>query len=99
MASRSMGMTNAERQRRFRERRDAGEPVRTVVRPKDRRPRPAVGRRRRPAPHPCRPNTRPGATRLPESLAASRTAELLEGVCAVDLEALDVELPRGFGWD
>ena len=30
---------------------------------------------------------------LPESLADSRTAELLEGVC--DLEALDVELPRG----
>ena len=34
------GMTNAERQRRYRARRDAGEPVRTVVRPKDRRPRP-----------------------------------------------------------
>ena len=34
---------------------------------------------------------------LPESLADSRTAELLEGVCDVDLDALDVELPRGFG--
>ena len=36
---------------------------------------------------------------LPESLAESRTAELLEGVCDVDLDALDVELPRGFGRD
>ena len=33
-------MTGAERQRRYRERRHVGEPVRTVVRPKDRRPRP-----------------------------------------------------------
>ena len=36
---------------------------------------------------------------LPESLGDSRTAELLEGVCDVDLDALDVELPRGFGRD
>ena len=28
-----------------------------------------------------------------------RTAELLEGVCDVALDALDVELPRGFGRD
>ena len=31
--------------------------------------------------------------------ADSRTAELLDGVCDVDLDALDVELPRGFGRD
>ena len=36
---------------------------------------------------------------LPESLADSRTAELLEQVCDVDLDTLDVELPRGFGRD
>ena len=36
---------------------------------------------------------------LPESLAESRTAGLLEEVCDVDLDALDVELPRGFGRD
>ena len=36
---------------------------------------------------------------LPESLADSRTAELLEGVCDVDLDVLDIELPRGFGRD
>ena len=36
---------------------------------------------------------------LPESLANSRTAELLAEVCDVDLDALDVDLPRGFGRD
>ena len=28
-----------------------------------------------------------------------QTAALLEGVCDVDLDVLDVELPRGFGRD
>ena len=37
--------------------------------------------------------------RLPESLTESRTAELLAGVCDLDVDALDVELPRGFGRD
>ena len=36
---------------------------------------------------------------LPEPQAESRTAELLDGVCDVDLDALDVKLPRGFGCD
>ena len=36
---------------------------------------------------------------LPESLADFRTAELLEGVLDVDLDAVDVELPQGFGRD
>ena len=41
----------------------------------------------------------PLTKQLPESLAESRTAELLEDVCDIDLDALDVELPRGFGRD
>ena len=36
---------------------------------------------------------------LPEGLADSKTGQLLEGVCEVDLDAIDVELPRGFGRD
>jgi len=36
---------------------------------------------------------------MPEGLGDSRTAELLEGVCDVDLDALDLELSRGFGRD
>ena len=93
-----MGLTNAERQRRWRERRAGGVPV------QERRPA-------RPKPRPARWAAALAEFRtlqaeyevwrdgLPESLAESRTAELLEGVCDVDLDALDVELPRGFGRD
>ena len=70
----------------------AGEPVRTVVRPKDRRPRPkrwadAVGQLRT-----LQAEYEAWRDQLPESLADSRTAELLEGVCDLDLDALDVDL-------
>ena len=36
---------------------------------------------------------------LPESLQGSPLAEKLEVVCALDLEALEVDLPLGFGRD
>jgi len=95
-----MALSNAERQRRYRARRAAGKPVRTPpVRPKDRRPRPrrwaaAVDELRT-----LQAEYEAWRDQLPESLADSRTAELLEGVCDVDLDALDVQLPRGFGRD
>ena len=97
-----MALTNAERQRRFRARRAAGEPVRTVEvarPPEDRRPRPkrwadAVDQLRT-----LQGEYQTWRDQLPESLADSRTAKLLKGVCDVDLDALDVELPRGFGRD
>ena len=91
-----MAMTPAERQRRYRERRAAGVPVEA--------PRPR-GPKTRPAGGPALPSSDPAAEYqawldgLPESLAGSRTAELLEGVCDVDLDDVDVELPRGFGRD
>ena len=34
-----------------------------------------------------------------EALADSRTAARLDEVCALDVDALDVDLPRGFGRD
>ena len=69
------GMTNAERQRRYRERRAAGEPVRTVVQPKDRRPRPkpwadAVDQLRT-----LQADYEAWRDQLPESLADSRTGD------------------------
>ena len=97
-----MALTNAERQRRYRERRAAGEPVQQPPP----RPRPP-----RPKPRPARWAAALAELRalqgeyeawrdqLPEALGESRTADLLEGVCDVDLDALDVELPRGFGRD
>ena len=96
-----MALTNAERQRRFRERRRAAVPV------KQRPERPAA----RPKPRPARWTAAVAELRqlqaeyeawrdgLPESLADSKTGQLLEGVCEVDLDAIDVELPRGFGRD
>ena len=97
-----MVTSGAERQRRYRERRAAGEPARQFTSVQ------IVGRRR------TRPQRWTAAVeelrllqgeydawreRLPESLAESRTAELLEIVTEVDLDVLDVELPRGFGRD
>ena len=96
-----MALTNAERQRRFRERRNAGVPVKEPPRPRPPRtpPRPkrwaaAVAELRQ-----LQAEYEAWRDQLPESLADSRTAALLEGVCDVDLDVLDVELPRGFGRD
>jgi hypothetical protein len=36
---------------------------------------------------------------LPDGLRDSPTAEMLETICSLDLDELDVELPRGFGRD
>ena len=36
---------------------------------------------------------------LPEGLGDGKTAELLDGVADVDLDQLDIDLPRGFGRD
>ena len=83
-----VALTNAERQRRFRERRAGGEPV--LQHPP--RPRPP-----RPKPRPARWAAAVAELRtlqaeyetwrdnLPEALAGSRTAELLDEVCDVDL--------------
>ena len=83
-------MTNAERQRRYRERRAAGRPPRP-------KPRPARWAAALAELRILQAEYEAWRDQLPESLADSRTAELLEGVYDVDLDALDVELPRGFG--
>ena len=77
------------------ERRNAGEPVRTVVRPKDRRPRPkrwadAVDQLRT-----LQAEYETWRDQLPEALADSRTAELLEGVCATSTSTPSTSSCRG----
>ena len=96
-----MALTNAERQRRFRERRAAGEPVRERPRPRPPRPKPRPARWAAALAELRALQAEYEAWRdsLPESLADSRTAELLEGVLEVDLAVVDVDLPRGFGRD
>ena len=96
------GRSGAERQRRYRVRLAAGEPIRrftTVVASGRRRTRlrrwaDAVEELRT-----LQAEYEAWRDGLPKSLAESRTAELLDGVCDLDVDALDVELPRGFGRD
>lgn len=93
-----MALTPAERQRRYRERRAAGVPVREP-RPPRPKPRPARWAAALAELRTLQAEYETWRDQLPEALADSRTAELLEGVCDVDLDALDVDLPRGFGRD
>ncbi|MCY4633223.1 MAG: hypothetical protein OXG04_01725 [Acidobacteria bacterium] len=95
-----MALTNAERQARYRERRKAGESRLRYRRPADRGSRPqqwndAVRKLLK-----LQEQYRQWRDAVPESLAGSATAELLDQVCDLDLSALEaVELPRGFGRD
>ena len=80
-----MGLVSAERQRRYRLRRAAGEPVRTVVRPKDRRPRPARWAAAVDQLRTLQAEYEAWRDQLPETLADSRTAELLRASASTPL--------------
>ncbi len=94
-----MALTNAERQARWRARRAAAEPVRTYRHPADRRARPQRWADAVATLQALQDEYRDWRDALPEALADSRTAELLEAVCDLDLSELEIELPRGFGRD
>ena len=90
-----MGMSGAERQRRYRERRAANVPLQPpprLPRPKTRPARWAAALAELRA---LQAEYETWRDQLPESLAESRTAELLEGVCDADLDALDVSKGDG----
>ncbi len=95
-----MALTNAERQARYRERRQAGAARIRYRRPADRRSRPQQWDDAVRTLLALQDQYREWREALPESLAGSATAGLLEQVCDLDLSVLeDVELPRGFGRD
>ena len=95
-----MALTNAERQARYRERRQAGESRVRYRRPADRRSRPQRWDDAVRALLALQDQYRAWRDALPPSLAGSATAELLDEVCELDLSVLEaVELPRGFGRD
>ena len=95
-----MALTNAERQARYRERRKAGESRLRYRRPADRRSRPQQWNDAVQTLLELQEQYRQWRDVLPESLAGSGTAELLEQVCDLDLSVLEaVEPPRGFGRD
>ena len=95
-------LTNAERQARYRDRRDAPPPpvAASPRRPIDRRSRPkrwrdAVGELLA-----LQAAYADWLAALPESLRDSATAEALEAIVDLDLAAVaDCQLPRGYGRD
>jgi hypothetical protein len=94
-----MTLSNAERQRRYRERHKAQAPVVRYRRPVDRRSRPERWRDAVETLHELQEEYQAWLNNFPESLQGSTLADKLEEVCAIDLDALDIDLPRGFGRD
>ena len=97
-----MALTNAQRQRRYRERHKKQQPQRQV------HDRPLPDRRSRAQRWQDAVRTllhlqdeyQAWLDNLPDSLGESATARKLEEICTLDLSALDsVEPPRGFGRD
>jgi hypothetical protein len=94
-----MALSNAERQKRYRERRKEQQPTVRYRRAKDRRSRPqrwadALDELRQ-----LQEEYREWLESLPENLEGSVLHEKLEEVCELDIDELDVELPLGFGRD
>jgi hypothetical protein len=97
----TMALSNAERQRRYRERRQAEQPIRRYAtrQTKGRQSRPQRWRAALDELRALQAEYASWLENLPEPLHDSPTAELLETICALDLDELDVDLPRGFGRD
>lgn len=93
-------VTNMERQQSYRDRRKAGEPVRQYVDPP--KGKPSRVQRWQEAVETLRElqtEYQEWLDNLPESLQDSTLAEKLQTVCDLDIDELDVDLPKGFGRD
>ena len=95
-----MGLSNAERQKRFRERRKDGQPRIHYRRPQDRRSRPQRWRDAVQTLVDLQAEYQDWLDNLPDSLQASMLAERLEAIREYDFGDLEaLEPPRGFGRD
>ena len=94
-----MALSNAERQQRYRERRQARQPRVRYLRPRDRRSRPQRWAEAVETLRELQAEYQDWLDNLPESLQSSALAEKLEEVCNVDIDSLDIELPLGFDRD
>jgi hypothetical protein len=94
-----MALSHAERQRRYRERRKAQQPPVHYRRPHDRRSRPQRWRDAVETLRELQEEYQEWLDNLPENLQSTALAEKLDEVCSLDLEQLDLDLPRGFGRD
>jgi hypothetical protein len=89
-----MTLSNAERQRRYRERCKAQTPVVCYRRPVDRRSRPERWRDAVDILRALQEEYQAWLDNLLESLQSSTLAEKLEEVCAIDLDTLDIAAAR-----
>lgn len=96
-----MALSNAERQRQYRERRKANTPVlRYVIKTrKDTRSRVQRWQDAVEILRNLQAEYQEWLDNLPESLHDSTLAEKLQTVCELDIDELDIDLPRGFGRD
>lgn len=98
-----MALTNAERQRQYRARRKNSEPVLRYVEVtktrKDKRSRVQRWQTAVEILRELQAEYQEWLDNLPESLQDTALAEKLQAVCDIDLDELDVDLPKGFGRD
>ena len=95
-----MGLSNAERQRRFRERHKEQQPRVRYRRPQDRRSRPQRWRDAVQTLVDLQAEYQDWLDNLPDNLQESTVAERLTAICEYDFGDLEaLEPPRGFGRD
>jgi len=95
-----MALTNAQRHRRYRQRRKTGQPPVQYRRARDRRSRPQRWRDAARTLLDLQGQYQAWLDNLPDALRDSALADKLEAVCDLDLAELDsVELPLGYGRD
>ena len=95
-----MALTNAQRQRRYRERRKAQQSRLHYRTPQDRNSRPQRWQEAVRTLLDLQGEYQAWLDNLPDNLGESALAHKLQAICALDLAELDsVEPPRGFGRD
>ena len=95
-----MALTNAQRQRRYRERHQTAQPQVRYRRPQDRRSRPQRWQDAVRTLLDLQAEYQSWLDNLPDNLTESVLADKLEAICMLDLAELEsIEPPRGFGRD
>jgi site-specific DNA-methyltransferase (adenine-specific) len=94
-----MAISNAERQRRYRERRKEQQPRIHYRQPQDRRSRPQRWAEAVKALRQLQGEYEDWLSRLPVPLQNSALAAKLRAVGQLDMDQLDIDIPRGFGRD
>ena len=95
-----MALTNAQRQRRYRQRHQAAQPQVRYRRPQDRRSRPQRWQDAVRTLLELQDEYQAWLDNLPDNLTESALAHKLAAICSIDLAELEsIEPPRGFGRD